>query len=319
MKISRHFSNSSISNFLVLITISNKPSRVPEKFTCCFSFCGFSILFYHRRGLSRNVKMTIQGILLILLITTTLGLSSASALDRNGDGMSDLWQELYDITAADAELDPDRDGFTNREEAEAGTDPHDSSSFLKGSLGVNVDSEPVLEFSWEPFIEGKGYQIQTSGDLTKWFDEGSVEFQAPIIFALPNEQRLFFRVKVGYSLDPDSDGDELLDWEESVFTMTNPLLADSDKDFLPDTWEWEAGWNPLSSDQDENKVFDDQDDFDGNGDSNLVDYLAATEDTDRRPTCTAIILDVSGSMRDNIVRTRAVAALRAVAGGVVGG
>lgn len=59
--------------------------------------------------------------------------------------------------------------------------------------------------------------------------------------------------EVGYgksSLDPhpvDSDNDMLTDFEEEVFTRTNPHNADTDGDGLPDGWEWFSGLDPLNS------------------------------------------------------------------------
>lgn len=46
----------------------------------------------------------------------------------------------------------------------------------------------------------------------------------------------------------DSDGDMLTDFEEKVFTETNPHKADTDGDGLPDGWEWFNGLDPLVPD-----------------------------------------------------------------------
>ena len=47
----------------------------------------------------------------------------ARALDLNGDGMSDVWQRVYQAEDMAPEDDADGDGLTNREESWAGTDP----------------------------------------------------------------------------------------------------------------------------------------------------------------------------------------------------
>jgi Glycosyl hydrolase family 26 len=74
----------------------------------------------------------------------------------------------------------------------------------------------------------------------------------------------------GYNLDTvamevDTDGDGYWDIEEvPANTNTNPLLADSDADGLPDKWE---GANSLAPDQDN----------DGDGHSNKTEYWANTD------------------------------------------
>jgi len=53
------------------------------------------------------------------------------------------------------------------------------------------------------------------------------------------------------SIDPhplDSDNDLLTDFEEEVFTGTDPYKADTDGDGLPDGWEWFSGLDPLCPD-----------------------------------------------------------------------
>ncbi len=54
--------------------------------------------------------------------------------DQDSDGLPDLWERLYDfdITANDANNDPDRDGLTNKEEHEQGTDPNHADSDRDG-------------------------------------------------------------------------------------------------------------------------------------------------------------------------------------------
>ena len=41
----------------------------------------------------------------------------ARALDLNGDGMDDLWQQLYNVGPFQGHLDPDGDGLINLIEA----------------------------------------------------------------------------------------------------------------------------------------------------------------------------------------------------------
>ena len=69
--------------------------------------------------------------LTLLLVLIILGVRSAHALDRNGDGMSDVWQQIHNIANGDTASDPDGDGQNNGKEAEAGTDPRDPNDYFR--------------------------------------------------------------------------------------------------------------------------------------------------------------------------------------------
>ena len=66
----------------------------------------------------------------------------------------------------------------------------------------------------------------------------------------------------------DADGDSLSNAEEYSLGL-NPWRADSDFDKMPDAWELEHGLNPLLSDA--------QEDPDGDGKSNLNEYIDGTD------------------------------------------
>ena len=77
----------------------------------------------------------------------TLGALPASAiLDENHNGLSDVWERDFNggnlFESMTAEADPDQPGWTNAEEAVAGTDPY-SSLALDGMLRPQVNHIPA--------------------------------------------------------------------------------------------------------------------------------------------------------------------------------
>ena len=75
------------------------------------------------------------------------------------------------------------------------------------------------------------------------------------------------------SLQPDNDGDRLSNAEELALG-TNPNLADTDGDGIPDGWENRHGLDPFAA-------ADGAWDRDGDGYTNLQEYWAATDPTQR--------------------------------------
>ena len=51
------------------------------------------------------------------------GPASGQMIDSNENGMSDIWECLYNAYGADPNVDSDGDGFSNLEELLAGTNP----------------------------------------------------------------------------------------------------------------------------------------------------------------------------------------------------
>ena len=79
-------------------------------------------------------------------------------LDMNENGMSDVWELLYGGYGITPNGDPDGDGFSNLQEAMAGTNPYDSNSFPH----ITFSAFAAINFSVTiPCALGKQYQLQS--------------------------------------------------------------------------------------------------------------------------------------------------------------
>ena len=127
-------------------------------------------------------------------------------IDDDGDGIPRAWEianGLSDSNAADASADPDHDGFTNRQEYLAGTNPHDGNSYLKiGQFNViqNANGTTATStISWVP-VAGRLYAVERSFDLTTWqVVADNIEATPPLNSVtdsvIPLGGRVFYRVE----------------------------------------------------------------------------------------------------------------------------
>ncbi len=99
------------------------------------------------------------------------------------------------------------------------------------------------------------FALESSGDLTSWTDDAMKLGGAAVHFnvnPLPGNPRRFYRARVRLLTDPgDADGDGI----DDVYELNHPSIL-----------------NPLLSDG--------QQDADGDGDSNWLEYLDRTDPTD---------------------------------------
>jgi hypothetical protein len=202
-------------------------------------------------------------------------------IDTNANTLSDLWEQNYNFgdlfpITFDPNADPDKDGWTNAQEAAAGTDPFDPNppnGFLRPDI-INIpavfgepdsNGDPVLlspnaiRVAWQT-IPGKKYTLLYSPNLesTSWLPveesfigTGSItEYNFP----LANPSKTFWRVRIE---DTDSDGDGLTDAEENQLGL-NAALPDTDGDGVPDKVEIDNGTDPKKPDTDGDGLTDGQ-------------------------------------------------------------
>ena len=153
-------------------------------------------------------------ILVLILSIVAAGHVSAQMIDRNGDGMSDVWEWLYNANGVSPAADPDGDGFSNLQESIAGTDPFNPNSYPRitytGFAGTNF-SVTI------PGALGKQYTLLsvTNFGSTNWVVETNLVARLGTTVTLtvpPGPAVRFYRIAVS---DVDSDGSGLMnDWEK---------------------------------------------------------------------------------------------------------
>ena len=153
---------------------------------------------------------------------------SAAGLDATGDGMSDVWQAVYGIGAADASLDPDADGEDNARESLIGTDPNDPNAHSR--IEIDRDGQASVDIEWFG-VAGKRYDMEVREGDGAW--RGEAEPQVGLGDTLRRSglsiDRSHSTFRVRHLPDTDLDGDGLGEWEEALLG-TSPFSDDSDGD-----------------------------------------------------------------------------------------
>lgn len=169
--------------------------------------------------------MTLKALVLAQMLPLTSPLHAAT--DYNGDGICDVWQQLYNAWSLPSAEDSDGDGSSNIEESIAGTDPRNPADSLRIAQADLVGNEVLLEL---PSAKGKRYQLFSSDTPhgPTWVIEGAalVGTGSTLQFTTPKgseTQRKFYRVE---TTDLDTDDDGINDWAEAQ-TGTDPALGTS--------------------------------------------------------------------------------------------
>jgi len=220
--------------------------------------------------------------LLTALGNLLLAPTVSAIIDANNNGLSDLWERAYNSDELfpptfDPHADPDADGWTNAQEAAAGTNPFDPNPpdglVRPGTAHIPaVYGEPdengipelvtpeAVTVTW-PTIVGKQYTLLFSPDLSPG---NCLQVGSPYIgngndfvygFETNEADSRFWRVAV---TDIDTDGDGLADSEESQLG-TDSTKRDTDNDGVSDWDELMANsTNPLLAlDLDSDGIADD--------------------------------------------------------------
>jgi hypothetical protein len=150
----------------------------------------------------------------VQMLMTTSGFSQK--VDLNLNTMSDIWEQIFEGTALNPNLDTDGDGISNRLEALGGTNPFDPNSFPRITVGTYLSNTFSVVIECEL---GKRYELQSkqplgTGGLTNWNPEASQIARSgtsmTLNAAIGPAVKLF---RIGVS-DVDTDSDGLNDWEE---------------------------------------------------------------------------------------------------------
>ncbi|MFX0010042.1 MAG: hypothetical protein ACFE9R_06990 [Candidatus Hermodarchaeota archaeon] len=199
-------------------------------------------------------------------------------LDSNGDGNSNEWERIHNITSPDMDYDGLPNFYENRT---TGTDylkwdtdddrlsDGYSSDTLSGELTIGTD--PLNNDTDADFLEDGFEWFGWNHTLTRESGKVIVKYRSN-------------------PLRPDTDYDTLSDYEEYLY-KTNPYKPDTDDDRLLDSFEiFEYGSDPTNPDTDGDGLIDgieyeigthyDNDDTDGDGISDGSEYYGWSFITD---------------------------------------
>ena len=172
-------------------------------------------------------------------------ITAQSKLDLNANSLSDIWETTYGASGLNPNADTDGDGFSNLLEALAGTNPFDPTSHP--FMGLAPASAGLLNATWnsEP---GKQYIIEGSPDLSasSWQTLGTLTGDGTTMtqaLSVGGQQKWFFRIK---TLDIDSDGDGLTDWEEARIGF-DPHNSHTDRNDTADLARVTSSWNSANT------------------------------------------------------------------------
>jgi uncharacterized protein (DUF1800 family) len=148
----------------------------------------------------------------ILVFAFGMSVAHARIIDLNHNGMSDIWEWIYNAYGVSPTNDPDGDTFNNLQESIADTDPFNPNSFPYIPTFTNSSSNFSVSF---PCVVGKQYQLQglTAIGATNWVVEASAVARTGTNLTLTvptNATAKFYRLAIS---DAYTSGTALSDWE----------------------------------------------------------------------------------------------------------
>jgi len=192
--------------------------------------------------------------------------------DTDGNGVVD--SEQYSWPQPDPPLDWDKDGLSDKDEQEIGTD-----IFVQDTDGDSMNDGPEVQNGLDPLVD------DSSEDLD---GDGLTNIREMTIGTAPNNNdtdgdRIPDSWEVDFRTDPlvndstaDVDNDNLTNYEEYQYGA-DPLQMDGDLDGLSDWEEVQVGTNPLDDDSDGDGLKDELEILEG------LDPLAPDYDSDLSP------------------------------------
>lgn len=186
---------------------------------------------------------TMRCLLLLLALGWLCWPLSTHAIDLDGDGMSDVWQQKYSVPSTDAGLDYTGGGLTNVQKSQLGYDPRAQNLFFRVTQLRDVPNSELHLFI--DTVVGKRYQIEQSTNLANWAAVGDAVTgdggRADVVSTLRSYTPAFFHARlIG---EVDSDGDGLAAWEEQQLG-TSDNSSDTDEDGVSDSFEFSGGTSP---------------------------------------------------------------------------
>jgi uncharacterized protein (DUF1800 family) len=151
--------------------------------------------------------------------------------DLNGNGLPDAWEQWVGSFSLTPGADTDRDGYSDANEALAGTDALDPRSHLWSTVQRSGGN---LVLRW-PRLLHKRHEVSQSANLLTWTlapgapVANGAEYEQTFVNAFSGLNR-FFKPGVG-NLDSDADG--LSDWTEAIVLGSNTASANSLRAALP--------------------------------------------------------------------------------------